>query len=73
MKQRPTKLPEEGGGIVGFGCGAILGVAVWLIWYLGSDTPSWWPLVLAVIFGLFGAKFGDRFFAWVLAKASWWV
>jgi len=53
----------QGGGAVGFGCGFLLTFAaafgVWLP-MRGSDFAI--TFIIAVVGGLLGAKFGDRFF-----------
>ena len=58
----------QGGGVLGFLLGAALGASVGASWEapnIGTLT-----LVLAVLVGLAGAAYGDRFWHW-LCKGNW--
>lgn len=66
-----------GSGVAGFVVGACFGAFVW--WALASSsvlTPRAAVLTLAlcaVAGGVLGARFGDRFFEWVLETAGRWL
>lgn len=72
-----TGMQSEGAGIR-FGCGALLGLvlaAVVLIQALPDDWSFAVPLVigLAALLGLLSAKYGDRFWDWMLGWLRWWL
>jgi hypothetical protein len=58
----PTR-DVEGGGPVGCGCGVLLGSAAAITLALGKGVGgAIFVVVVAVVFGFFGWRFGDRFF-----------
>ena len=62
---RRRKLPVEGGGPIGCGCGSILGFFLGLI--LLADGGWWLVAAVAIVSGVLGWKFGDSYFEKVLS------
>lgn len=68
---------REGAGIR-FGCGALLGLilaAIVLVQMMPDDWSFAAPLGigLAALLGLLSAKYGDRFWYWMLDRLRWWL
>lgn len=73
MKERPREFRERGRGVAGFGCGFMLVMGTGLVSSFVTDQKSLVILaIVAVIAGLFVARFGEPLLAWLMRNATWW-
>lgn len=57
----------QGGGVIGFGCGFLIGLFVagliFMRYLILPHINSFWLITItSILFGIFGYKYGDRFF-----------
>jgi hypothetical protein len=68
--QPPRRRTPEGGGVVGFLFGALVGAAIG--GYTGLDFSSlYWIVACGMVCGVLGYFFGDRFFFWLAHWPPW--
>lgn len=73
MKERPPEFRERGRGLAGFGCGFILVMGAGFLSSFITDQESLIILaIVAVIAGLFVARFGEPLLSWLMRNATWW-
>ena len=63
--------PVEGGGLVGFVFGVVVGTTVGLASWTFAHLQPWYALGLGIIVGTVGYFFGDRFWYWAAEKIKW--
>lgn len=62
--------PVEGGGLLGLLFGAVIAIAIALIF---DGFPLWVLIVLALVLGGIGWRYGDTFWFWFLGRLRHFV
>ncbi len=73
MRERqPSAQHPPQGGVVGAGCGLLLGLVLGAYWFITAEHPQWPILAVAVALALVAYWYGDRFWNWLSENAWSW-